>query len=72
MSEIIHRRLSDKIIDAFEQACERGEIEVAEHLLRALELTLTGHGKTELRQDIEPLASAYAALDKLRTRREVA
>jgi hypothetical protein len=72
MSEIMHRRLSDKILVAFAYACERGETEVAEHLLRALEVTLTSHETAELRQDVEPLASAYAALEELRTRRDVA
>jgi hypothetical protein len=35
------RRLSDKILAAFDQACEQRQLEVAEHLVRALELTLT-------------------------------
>jgi hypothetical protein len=69
------RRLSDKIVEAFEQACDRGETQVAEHLLRALESALTNHGgpaTTEKRHDVEPLTSAYTRLEELRARRNIA
>lgn len=75
MTQAHTRRLSDKIIAAFEQACERGDAHVAEHLLHALEAELTGHGgpnKPENRYDLAPLATAYAAMEKLRARRDVA
>ena len=38
------RRLSDKILMAFHQACDQDQIDTAEHLLRALELTVTNYG----------------------------
>lgn len=69
------RRLSDKIIQAFEQACNRGEVQVAEHLLHALEASLTNHGgpdAVEQRHDVEPLASAYTRLRELRAERSAA
>jgi len=63
------RRLSDKILAAFEQACDRGELDVAELLVKALEVTLTrvgGHGQTDRRRDMTPLAEAFSRLDSLR------
>ena len=36
------RRLSDRIEDAFEQACEQGQLEVASCLLQGLDLALLG------------------------------
>jgi hypothetical protein len=69
------RRLSDKIISAFNQACDRGELEVAEHLARALEAALTrrgGAGADEKRDDVEPVEVAFARLKALRERRPVA
>jgi hypothetical protein len=38
------RRLSDKIIGAHGQACDEGKIEVAEVLLRALEIDMSSIG----------------------------
>ena len=35
------RRLSDKILIAFHHACDQGDFEVAEELLRILEMMLT-------------------------------
>jgi hypothetical protein len=60
------RRLSDKILMAFNQACEQRAVEVAELLIRALELALTkegGLGKTDNRKDLE---AVFQAFDKLK------
>lgn len=38
------RRLSDKIVEAHAQACTEGKLEVAEALLRALELDASAIG----------------------------
>jgi hypothetical protein len=63
------RRLSDKILSAFEQACQRRELDVAELLVKALELTLTrtgGKGNVDKRQELGPVIEAYATLQRLR------
>ncbi len=68
------RRLSDKILSAFDQACDRGEMEVAELLLRALELTLTragGKGHVDQRDELGPVLEAYARLKQRRGRLRV-
>jgi hypothetical protein len=36
-----NRRLTDKILIAFNQACEQGDLEVAEQLARVLEMIFT-------------------------------
>ncbi len=69
------RRLSDKILSAFNQACDRGELEVAEHLVRALEAALTRRGGAaaeEKREDVVAVEAAFARLQSLRERRPVA
>jgi hypothetical protein len=60
------RRLSDKIVLAFNQACEQRAVEVAELLITALELALTmegGYGKVDKRIDMTPF---FVAFDKLK------
>lgn len=59
------RRLSDKILAAFDQACSEGSVEVAEELLRALEAALTGHGGAGVRDRRDDVAFIAAARDKL-------
>ena len=69
------RRLSDKILSAFDQACERGELDVAETLLRALELTLTrtgGKDSVDHRTDLGPVIETYARLKQMRSLESVA
>ena len=64
------RRLSDKILSAFDQACERGELDVAEMLVRALELTLTrtgGKGSVDQRIELGPVVETYARLKQARS-----
>ena len=66
------RRLSDKILDAFDQACARGDVLVAELLLNALDATLTragGKGHVEKRRELGPVVEAYARLQRLRRRK---
>lgn len=63
------RRLSDKILSAFTDACERRELDAAELLLQALELTLTragGKGNVDKRNELGPVVEAYARLKRLR------
>src|SRR5579863_2946054 len=65
------RRLSDKILAAFQQACDKGELDVAALLVQALELTLTragGKGNVDKREDLGPVVDAYARLKQLRER----
>lgn len=38
------RRLSDRVIEAFDLACEQRDLEAAESLYRTLEIVLTRHG----------------------------
>jgi hypothetical protein len=69
MSETPHftRRLSDKILMAFNQACEQQAVEVAQLLIHALELALTREGgldKTDNRKDLDAVMLAF---DKLKT-----
>ena len=42
MPGVTRRRLSDRIEDAFEQACRQGQLEVAACLLKGLDLCLLG------------------------------
>ena len=63
------RRLSDKILFAFNQSCDQGFYDVADHLLRALELALTrqgGRGNVDHRQNMQPVTDAYARLQALK------
>ncbi|MGQ0663184.1 MAG: hypothetical protein ACT4P2_06275 [Pseudomonadota bacterium] len=68
MTEPYTRRLSDKILLAFNQACDMRESDVAEHLLRALELSLTrqgGYAKSDHREHLGPVVEAYGRLEEL-------
>ena len=63
------RRLSDKILAAFTQACERGELDVAELLLQALDLTLTRQAQGQQPDQLlefGEVTEAYARLKELR------
>ena len=62
------RRLSDKILLAFNQACDQGQLEAAGLLVQALELALTRHGgpnAVDHRQNLQPVIDAYARLQAL-------
>jgi hypothetical protein len=63
------RRLSDKILIAFHQACDQRDLEVAEVLLRMLEVvTSPGRGQagTPDGRGAESLVAASERLDRLR------
>jgi hypothetical protein len=63
------RRLSDKILLAFDQACETGALDCAELLLKALELSLTtmgGPGAQDRRLNMEPYMQAFDRLQSLK------
>jgi hypothetical protein len=66
------RRLSDKLLVAFDQACDQNFIPVAELLLRAIEIALTREGgpnRIDKRQDLGPVIAAYARLKELQDAR---
>lgn len=63
------RRLSDKILVAFHQACDQGDYEVADQLLRVLEMMLTRRTvapDSNRRRNIETLVAAHERLWHLR------
>ena len=69
-SPIYTRRLSDKILWAFDQAIEQKATEVATVLMQALELALTregGPGKIDQRKDLEYLFEAFEKLRREET-----
>ena len=51
-------RLSDKILVAFHQACDEADYQVADQLLRTLEMVLT-------RQQVDPSANSRRNMDSL-------
>ena len=72
MTEKPMRRLSDKILLAFSQACQQQDLEVAEVLHRALELVMTrsaGKEDIEKRHDVQEVLEAYDNLRNLRSER---
>jgi hypothetical protein len=63
------RRLSDKVMIAFDHACDQSDLEVAEQLLRVLEMMLTRRPLTpdgNRRRNIESLVAAHERLWLLR------
>ena len=63
------RRLSDKILVGFHQACDLGDLEVAEQLLQILEMMMTRRPLPvdgNRRKSIESLVAAYERLWYLR------
>lgn len=70
MSPDKNRRLSDKIIAAHNQACEEKNKEVAELLLRALEVQVTAIGGadiTEHRKSMPELDDAFLRHEELKS-----
>jgi hypothetical protein len=63
------RRLSDKILIAFHQACDQRDLEVAERLLAVAELAVSSRllpqGAPD-RRSVESLVAAYERLWQLR------
>jgi hypothetical protein len=65
------RRLSDKILVAFHQACDAQDLAVAEQLLKTLESMLTRRGvpaEQNRRRALESLVAAHERLWHLRHR----
>lgn len=63
------RRLSDKVLIAFHQACDQGDLEVAEQLLRVLETMVMRRPNVpdvNRRKHIESLVAAHERLWVLR------
>lgn len=63
------RRLSDKVLIAFHQACDQGDLEVAEQLLRVLETMVIRRPNVpdvNRRKHIESLVAAHERLWVLR------
>lgn len=63
------RRLSDKILIAFHHACDQGDFDVAEELLRILEMMLTRRPTppdANRRKNMESLVAAHERLWLLR------
>ncbi len=63
------RRLSDKLLAAFDQACEQGHVEVAELILKAIEIVLTEEAapvERERRSHLGPVVEAFERLKALR------
>lgn len=63
------RRLSDKILIAFHQACDMSDLEVAEYLLQLLEVMLrraSAHVEGNRRRNAEGLVAAHERLWHLR------
>jgi hypothetical protein len=62
------RRLSDKILTAFHQACDQGNFEVATELLAVLEFMTRRHQDGKERRARESLVAAHERLWLLRHR----
>ena len=63
------RKLSDRLLSAFHQACDEAELDVAEQVLRALELSLTRRPMmppSNRRRMMECLVAAHERLWHLR------
>ncbi|HEY8611082.1 MAG TPA: hypothetical protein VIL69_07305 [Roseomonas sp.] len=63
------RRLTDKILIAFHHACDQGDYEVAEEMLRILEMMITRRAAspdTNRRKNMESLVAAHERLWLLR------
>jgi hypothetical protein len=63
------RRLSDKILIAFHQACDQHDFEVAERLLAVLDMVISGRWHQPAARDRrgkENLVAAYERLWQLR------
>tara|TARA_R110000787_G_scaffold3947_19_gene15410 strand:- start:1143 stop:1382 length:240 start_codon:yes stop_codon:yes gene_type:complete len=55
-TEIVSRRLSDRVISAFDLAFEQGNIDAAGKLYQALEIVLSSQGgpnRSDRREDVE-------------------
>jgi len=64
-----NRRLSDKIVAAHAQACEQEKAEIAEMLMRSLELDLSAVGGSQMdrRNATEVLEDAFERHARIKT-----
>lgn len=65
----INRRLSDKILDAFDAAIVQKDVEIAAQLYRGFELSLTrygGKGSNDARKNNAFISEAHDRLTELR------
>ena len=63
------RRLSDRILSAFDLACEQRDLLVAEALMKALDLAMTKEGgpaRSDRRSEVGPVVDAFDRLKRLR------
>jgi hypothetical protein len=63
------RRLSDRILSAFDLACEQRDLPVAEALMKALDLAMTKEGgpaRSDRRSEMGPVVDAFDRLKRLR------
>jgi hypothetical protein len=60
------RRLSDKLLDAFDQACDQGEADIAREILALTERVINERRRTPDRRKAESLVAAYERLWQLR------
>lgn len=59
-------KLEENILALFKQACRQGRLDVAEHLLRALEASSEKGSRAGLSRGREALINAYRTVAKLR------
>ncbi len=66
---MLNRRLSDKIVAAHMQACDQEKPEIAEMLMRTLEMDLSavGGSQTERRNATETLEDAFDRHIRMKT-----
>mgnify|MGYP001152836175 CR=1 FL=1 len=64
------RRLSDKIINAFNMACDKADLEVAKGLYQVLETVLTRHSGKDVGDKREHVEFIHQASDRLSAMRE--
>ena len=58
--------LEENILTLFKQACRHGRLDIAEHLLRALEVSSEKGGRARLSCGRDALINAYRTVAKLR------
>jgi hypothetical protein len=58
------RRLADKVIAAVNQACDQNELEIAQHLVLALELILSRQGGKESEEKRNELSDIIDAFNR--------
>lgn len=65
MTDNSDRRLSDRILTSLDLAIDQGELDIAEQLWKALELTLTRFGGPGAIEKREPPSTLDEVLDRL-------